>query len=48
MSAVVIIINGLLLYKRHIKHFKLHGFYVSFVADLDRMRKRVTPWSKRN
>ena len=48
MSVVVIISNGLLLYKRHIKCFKLHGVYVSSVADLDRTKKRVTPWSKRN
>ena len=38
MSAVVIISNGLLLYKRHIKGFKLHGVYVSSVADRGRTK----------
>ena len=30
------------------KLFKLHGVYVSSVADLDRTKKRVTTWSKCN
>ena len=30
------------------KCFILYGVYVSSVADLDRPKKRVTPWSKRN
>ena len=47
-SAVVIISKGLFLYKRHKKRFKLHCVYVSSVADLDRTKKRVTPWLKRN
>ena len=28
--------------------FILYGVYVSSVADLDRPKKRVTPWSKHN
>ena len=28
--------------------FILYGVYVSSVADLNRPKKRVTPWSKRN
>ena len=40
--------NGLFLYKRQTKRFKMHGVYGSSVADIDRPIKRVTPWSKRN
>ena len=35
-------------YKRHMKGRKLHGVYVSSVANLDRTKKRVTHWSKHN
>ena len=37
--AVVIISKGLFLYKRYKKCFKLHGMYVSSVADLGRTTK---------
>ena len=43
----------LLLFQRTYSYTKgklnvLYGVYVSSVADLDRPKKRVTPWSKRN
>ena len=42
-SAVVIISKDLF-----VLCFILYGVYVSSVADLDKPKKRVTPWSKRN
>ena len=47
-SAIVIISKDLFVYKRKKVCFILYGAYVSSVADLDRPKKRVTPWSKRN
>ena len=40
--------KDLFVYKRKIMCFILYCVYVSSVADLDRPKKRVTPWSKRN
>ena len=47
-SAVLIISKDLFVYKRKKMCFILYGVYVSSVADLDRPKERVTPWSKRN
>ena len=40
--------KGLIRIQRKKKCFILYGVYVSSVADIDRPKKRVTPWSKRN
>ena len=40
-SMVVIISKGLFLYKRHEKRFKLHGVFLSSVADLDRTQQTI-------
>ena len=47
-SAVVIISKDLFVYKKKKMCFILYGVYISSVAELDRPKKRVTPWSKRN
>ena len=40
--------KGLIRIQKEKMYFILYGVYVSSVADLDRPKKRVTPWSKRN
>ena len=39
--------KGLIRIQKEKMFFILYGVYVSTVADLDRPKKRVTPWSKR-
>ena len=39
---------GLIRIQKALKCFKLYGVYDLSVADLERTKKRVTPWSKRN
>ena len=40
--------KGLIHIQKEKMCFILYGVYVSSVADLDRPKKRVMPWSKRN
>ena len=40
--------KGLIRIQKEKLCFILYGVYVSSVADLDRPKKHVTPWSKRN
>ena len=40
--------KGLIRIQKEKMCFILYGVYVSSVGDIDRPKKRVTPWSKRN